>query len=605
MEKNDALDLEDGFATDTVGMDFVDDLADTDTTSASDSGAKVAHGFDLDLDFLAAHEEEVHDHDESERWVDRKLGEISMESKLVIASTIKRVTSGDQGAPFESEPLNALLALRQTDFPEWIRVRGKLKHGNSRMPITELDRAIKSLRNRTRKVALTHHGYAKDILKRLAAGPHMPVSFSDALYIPCAESRLWIECSLGDLAGKIARLHDAQENCIRFEDYESIAKHAISLATDRTFFEKAPNGVACLQSFYSVQDAAISKEPLGLNHRQKQSLDFEPADMETPLFDAFMHETFCSPVEGEEEGQRRLLEEYSGAAMLGLAPRFQKAFLWLDRYGRAGKGTLQSIYKNLVPECLTTAISPVGWREEYYLARLAGQRLNVVGELAEDKPIPAAEFKSVLGGDMVTGRFPTQRPFSFRNEAMHLFMSNHFIKTNEHSEAFYARWVLVEFPNSRLKSGLPLDSSVAERIIKAELPGIAFKALNGGARLLHQGAFSASAVHDRLMAEWRRTSSSVEEFIHDFCELGESLQVRRASLYRAYVEWCKDNGRMPMAKSRVKDLLEHNIKLGVRLAKLDGHEIFRGLGLKSDLKSVSDLGHGKSAGAGSDEDADF
>jgi len=45
----------------------------------------------------------------------------------------------------------------------------------------------------------------------------------------------------------------------------------------------------------------------------------------------------------------------------------------------------------------------------------------------------------------LTGRHLTGRPFSFRNEAAHLFMSNHLITTSDHSEPFYARWLLVEF----------------------------------------------------------------------------------------------------------------------------------------------------------------
>lgn len=77
----------------------------------------------------------------------------------------------------------------------------------------------------------------------------------------------------------------------------------------------------------------------------------------------------------------------------------------------------------------------------------------------------------------VTGRHPTHRPITFSNEAGHLFMSNHLITTKDQSEAFFARWKILEFPNSRLRSGLPLDENLAQRIIEKELPGIAFWAL--------------------------------------------------------------------------------------------------------------------------------
>ena len=178
------------------------------------------------------------------------------------------------------------------------------------------------------------------------------------------------------------------------------------------------------------------------------------------------------------------------------------------------------------------------WGKEYYLAMMAGKRLNVVGELAEHLPIPAAEFKSVLGRDEVVGRFTKQDPFTYRNTAGHLFMSNHMIRTNDHSAAFFSRWLLAEFPNSRLKSGLPLDAGLSDRIAKSEMPGIAYKVLQAGARVLQQGGYSPSKVHDRLMAQWQRSASSVDEFIHECCELGASLHCRRSSLYATYRSWC-------------------------------------------------------------------
>lgn len=212
---------------------------------------------------------------------------------------------------------------------------------------------------------------------------------------------------------------------------------------------------------------------------------------------------------------------------------------------------------------------------------LAGARLNVVGELPDDMPIPAAEFKSVLGRDLLIGRHPTHRPVSFKNEATHLFMSNHMIGTRDHSEAFYSRWLLLEFPNSLLKSGRPVDPGLADRIVASEMPGITAWALKGAARLLKQNKFSSSIVHDRMMEAWRRSSSSLEEFLHECCDFGADEKVSRADLYKDYADWCSSNGRKPYAKGKVKTMLEYNAKLGIRLASLEGHEIFRGVALKT------------------------
>ena len=128
-----------------------------------------------------------------------------------------------------------------------------------------------------------------------------------------------------------------------------------------------------------------------------------------------------------------LMQEIAGAIMLGVMHKWQKAVLFYDPFGRAGKGTIERIIRQLVPSKFITAVSPFVWDKEYFVASLTGSRLNVAGELPDDKSIPAVDFKSITGGDLVTGRHPTHRPITFRNEAAHLFMSNHLINTRDHS----------------------------------------------------------------------------------------------------------------------------------------------------------------------------
>jgi hypothetical protein len=54
-------------------------------------------------------------------------------------------------------------------------------------------------------------------------------------------------------------------------------------------------------------------------------------------------------------------------------------------------------------------------------------------------------------------------------------------------------------------------------------------------------------------------------------------EYRRSAFYCDYTSWCSENGRKPFSKGRVKELLEHNIGMGIRLVELNGHETFRGV----------------------------
>jgi putative DNA primase/helicase len=497
----------------------------------------------------------------------------------VVDRVITRVPE-DCGAPFEPEALQALKVIQQNESATYQRLRAQLKKLNSDVSVVQLDIQLKDQAVHLEDDALvpeTHHGYARDVLARLTVDGWKPVGYEGSLYVVDSKEAIWVRFQQEKVVRIVAETHDGNSHCARSSDYFGIANHALMLATDDTYFADAPIGLATPDGFYRIEDNQILVAPLTPAHRQRVKINVTPENVATPLFDAFLNETFKSNLPEEEAQQVALVQEIAGAIMTGCMHKFHKAGLFYDPFGRAGKGTLERILRELVPPSFVTAVSPFNWDKEYYLASLVSTRLNVVGELPEGKSIPAAAYKTVIGGDLLTGRHPNNRPISFKNEAGHLFMSNHFITTNDHSEAFFARWLLIRFPNSRLRLGLPLDPGLSDRIIQQELPGIAYWALTGAKRLLSQDRFSSSIMHNRLMEQWRRTTNSLEEYIHECCIRKGYYHVRRAELYQAYKQWCGENGRRPFSKGKVKELLEHNIALNISLTVLDGYEIFRGV----------------------------
>lgn len=410
----------------------------------------------------------------------------------------------------------------------------------------------------------THADYATRLLVSIAKDSkgQAPVGVEGNIYV-VGPDNVWRGKLAADYEVEVGREFSGLDHCHRRSDYTGIANHAYAIAAqgNAEFFADAPVGMACPDGmFYRLGEGGELKiEKLTAAHCQRFVVGAVPRPMLTPLFNRFLSETFASDLEGDEQEQTALLQEIMGASMLGIMARYEKV-VFLYGEGRAGKGTVLKIMEELVPREWRAAVTPFKWDSEYYIASLAGKRLNLVGELPQSQPIPAAEFKTVTGRDQLTGRHPTGRPFLFRCEAAHIFNSNHLINTSDHSDAFFSRWLTLEFRNSRVSAGPgSIDVDLAAKMISAELPGILWWALQGARRLVARGYFKTSRTHESLMARWRRRTDSLLEFLHDgdACQFAEPQRyVRRSDVWEAYKDWCAVSGRHAVGKQKFFEMLD-------------------------------------------------
>lgn len=438
----------------------------------------------------------------------------------------------------------------------------RFKQLGSKYPIAQCRKLLVPYVGTSSDEPITHHGYAKAFLQTLEqeSGGHSPVGAEGSIYVP-QPSGLYKKLDLDATAVRIADLYDGGEKCERVADYRGIASQSQRICDQPDFFDHAPKGLAAGGYFYRLQaDGSIDKGPLVPAHRQRHMHPLTLQAGAMPLFSKFLEETFESSVKGEADSQISQLQEIAGATTFGLMAQHEKAVLFYGP-GRAGKGTVLKIFEDLVPPDSRASVSPFQWEREYYLASLADKLLNTVGEMTEGEPMPAAAFKTVLGRDQLTARNPTHRPFNFRNQAAHIFNSNSYPNTRDHSEAFFTRWVIVAFANSRISRG-EIDTELAARIVASEMSQILAWAMEGAQRLHRRGRFEITETHRRHLAVWQRRTDSVMEFLHDdaACTVDEfelfAYRCKRSTFYEAYSSWCNLSGRKAIAKQKFNDLIE-------------------------------------------------
>lgn len=447
-------------------------------------------------------------------------------------------------------------------------------------PVMDLGEA----RARKRKAAPvavdeTHHDLALGWCASRAIGDAQPVYSNGAYYVPTAGG-LWVRLSHEQVQVQVAREFNGRKLCRKNSDFKQIADHIAALCEDEAFFDSAQLGVATPAGFSTIgEGGSVETEPLSLDHRQTFALDFQPEyEADAPLTDALLADAF----EGDDaEAQIDLWWQCVGAALLGLMPRLQLVLLLLGRE-RSGKSVLQRLLERLFPPEAVGAVSPASWGHEYHVAALAGKRLNVVGELSDDAPIPAAAFKNVTGQNLVAGRHPTHRPFSFRCMAAHVFASNVLVPTTDRSEAFYRRWRVLRFTNT--VPAHKVDPDLCEKIVRTEMPAILAMAFLGAQRVARAGAVRTTAAHEAVMARWRLAANPLQQFLADaeWVELDPSYKLHTpATVYEAYRRWSAAAGfRNPFGRNHFLELLESTgATRGVLIKRIESRTVVVGMRL--------------------------
>lgn len=251
-----------------------------------------------------------------------------------------------------------------------------------------------------------------------------------------------------------------------------------------------------------------------------------------PMFDQFLNDSWSND---PDYGDKLLaLQEMLGVSLMGQAPYFQRAFLLFGQAG-AGKSVLQSVVSGLFPVGSSASIPPTDWSDRFLPAELFGKVINFAGEISEKRAIPGDVFKQIVSGEVQTAQFKNQNPFSFHPKAAHWFNSNFLPKTQDSSEGFNRRWLILEFNNPipPAKRIIDLDA----QILEFEREAIVSWAIQGYERLVANRDYTMPASHLALVEEMAADNNSVRQFLRSSgtkLRWGPEFSVDLQTLYHEY-----------------------------------------------------------------------
>jgi hypothetical protein len=187
---------------------------------------------------------------------------------------------------------------------------------------------------------------------------------------------------------------------------------AMTLAQDQVaqpgYFSAMPAGLAFANGFVSVSQTGTEIASHSPVHRARHGFDFDYVrDSPIPLFLRFLDDLFRRRRRQEREDRRAPGARWSLAAWYrhDLPEVRHLRRLWGRRKIRAGEDHLR-----VFPSGTVEAVPPQEFREEYWLAMLAGTLLNVVAELPAANTLASEAFNAIVAGDLTAGRTDSAGP---------------------------------------------------------------------------------------------------------------------------------------------------------------------------------------------------
>ena len=296
---------------------------------------------------------------------------------------------------------------------------------------------------------------------------------------------------------------------------------------------------------------------------------------ECPRWDKFISEI----VEPEDA---KALQEFVGY-MLWRDCRFQKAMM-LTGSGSNGKTTFLNVIIKMLGEhnCAFRSLQELT-TNRFAPADLFGKLANIYDDLPPDTLIDTGIFKILVTGGEIQAEKKFKNAFKFRNFAKLIFSANKVPSTVDDTKAFFRRWIIINFPNEFKRD--KADPHLEDKLSTPECLSYVLKwAVEGLRRLLEQGKFSYEDNIDKIEDRYMRASNPAYAFFQDCIEEDPDAFVTKDDLYRAFIEYCKQNKLPTLSKRTFAEHVKRWTNAVDGWAKVEGRSVraWRGIRLKSD-----------------------
>ena len=215
--------------------------------------------------------------------------------------------------------------------------------------------------------------------------------------------------------------------------------------------------------------------------------------------------------------------------------------------GRNGKSQFLKVVNNLIGKENTCSTSlDLILSSRFETGKLYKKRAAFVSETDFAVMRKTAMLKRLSGDDMIGGEFKGKGGFDFWNYAKMIIATNNLPETDDKTDGFYSRWIVVDFPN-QFDEGRPVIDVIPEW----EYENLCFKLVGMLKDLLARGKFCREGTIKERMKKYEQKSTPVQHFITDCCVVEWDETVKFHLFYKELESWMEGRRYRAMATKSV------------------------------------------------------
>jgi len=266
-----------------------------------------------------------------------------------------------------------------------------------------------------------------------------------------------------------------------------------------------------------------------------------------------------------------------------------KAFMFVGG-GSNGKSTMLNLLTRFVGKDNVASVSLQGLAYNRFApARLFGKLVNIYADIPNVKIKFTGQFKMATGQDLMPYEKKHKDATKFMNFAKLCFSANELPESDDTTDAYFRRWVIIKFPNTFNEE--TTDPNLLSKLTtEDELGGLLNWALVGLRRLLENGKFSYSQTQEDVKREYIKLSDSLRAFATEFCGRGGVEDyVTKEDFFGKYQEFCETEGIETKSKAligrRLPTILPF-VRAGIRVVDDKKTRVWNNLVFRKDINSI-------------------